>query len=122
MRSKILHNSCNPVFHCQVKLIYKCSWTAVLRFQDMTPDLLPTTFIHIYQGLSDPVDDVVAVAASALVPVSECVIQVLPSDVPGVVNCLWDSLLELDDLCASTNSIMALLTSILSHPTQISVQ
>ncbi|KAG1688012.1 TATA-binding protein-associated factor 172 [Nymphon striatum] len=90
--------------------------------QDMTPDLLPITFVHIYRGLSDPVDDVVAVAASALIPVCNYIIEVLPKEVPGVISCLWDSLLELDDLCASTSSIMALLASLLSHPAQACLQ
>ena len=33
-----------------------------------------------------------------------------------IVSCLWDTLLDLDDLTASTNSIMSLLVSLLAHP------
>lgn len=36
--------------------------------------------------------------------------------VPFIVNSLWDALLELDDLTASTNSIMTLLSSLLAYP------
>lgn len=38
------------------------------------------------------------------------------SQVPNIVNILWDALLELDDLTASTNSIMTLLSSLLTYP------
>ncbi|XP_012515118.1 PREDICTED: TATA-binding protein-associated factor 172 [Propithecus coquereli] len=36
--------------------------------------------------------------------------------VPFIINTLWDALLELDDLTASTNSIMTLLSSLLTYP------
>lgn len=36
--------------------------------------------------------------------------------VPFIMNTLWDSLLDLDDLTASTNSIMTLLSSLLTYP------
>lgn len=36
--------------------------------------------------------------------------------VPFIVNTLWDALLDLDDLTASTNSIMTLLSSLLTYP------
>ena len=32
-----------------------------------------------------------------------------------IVQCLWATLLDLDDLTASTNSIMALLAALLGH-------
>ena len=35
---------------------------------------------------------------------------------PFIVNTLWDALLDLDDLTASTNSIMTLLSSLLTYP------
>lgn len=38
------------------------------------------------------------------------------SQVPFIVNTLWDALLDLDDLTASTNSIMTLLSSLLTYP------
>uniref|UniRef100_A0A8B9IZQ3 B-TFIID TATA-box binding protein associated factor 1 n=1 Tax=Amazona collaria TaxID=241587 RepID=A0A8B9IZQ3_9PSIT len=38
------------------------------------------------------------------------------SPVPFILNTLWDALLELDDLTASTNSIMILLSSLLTYP------
>ena len=36
--------------------------------------------------------------------------------VPFIVNTLWDALLELDDLTASTNSIRTLLSSLRTYP------
>lgn len=41
---------------------------------------------------------------------------VLVSQVPFIVNTLWDALLDLDDLTASTNSIMTLLSLLLTYP------
>lgn len=38
------------------------------------------------------------------------------SQVPFIVNTLWDALLDLDDLTASTNSIMTLLSLLLTYP------
>lgn len=48
---------------------------------------------------------------SCLVTRILCVFQV-----PFIVNTLWDALLDLDDLTASTNSIMTLLSSLLTYP------
>ncbi len=36
--------------------------------------------------------------------------------VQSFVNCLWDTLLDLDDLTASTKSIMSLLATFLARP------
>lgn len=91
----------------------------------------------ITEGLQDLDDDVRAVAAAALIPVVDGLVQlqtnkvqinsphVLPSlfrgfnvevfQVPSIVNTLWDALLDLDDLTASTNSIMTLLSSLLTY-------
>uniref|UniRef100_A0A1W7R9G5 TATA-binding protein-associated factor 172 n=1 Tax=Hadrurus spadix TaxID=141984 RepID=A0A1W7R9G5_9SCOR len=83
---------------------------------DMTAELIPSVFDLVCQGLQDPVDDVSAVAAAALVPVTDAIIQVLPQKVPYIVSSLWDALLDLDDLTASTSSILMLLSSLLSYP------
>lgn len=39
----------------------------------------------------------------------------ISSQVPFIVNTLWDALLDLDDLTASTNSIMTLLSLLLTY-------
>uniref|UniRef100_A0A8C8JQP2 BTAF1 RNA polymerase II, B-TFIID transcription factor-associated n=1 Tax=Oncorhynchus tshawytscha TaxID=74940 RepID=A0A8C8JQP2_ONCTS len=84
--------------------------------QDLISALLPRVLPAITQGLQDLDDDVRAVAAAALIPVVDGLVQLLPNKVPFIVNSLWDALLELDDLTSSTNSIMTLLSSLLAYP------
>uniref|UniRef100_A0A4W5R8E0 B-TFIID TATA-box binding protein associated factor 1 n=1 Tax=Hucho hucho TaxID=62062 RepID=A0A4W5R8E0_9TELE len=84
--------------------------------QDLISALLPRVLPAITEGLQDLDDDVRAVAAAALIPVVDGLVQLLPNKVPFIVNSLWDALLELDDLTASTNSIMTLLSSLLTYP------
>ncbi|XP_077585999.1 TATA-binding protein-associated factor 172 [Stigmatopora nigra] len=84
--------------------------------QDLISILLPRLLPAITEGLQDLDDDVRAVAAAALIPVVEGLVQLLPSKVPFIINTLWDALLDLDDLTASTNSIMTLLSSLLTYP------
>ncbi|KAM9345373.1 TATA-binding protein-associated factor 172 [Symphorus nematophorus] len=84
--------------------------------QDLISVLLPRVLPAVTIGLQDLDDDVRAVAASALIPVVEGLVQLLPTKVPFIVNTLWDALLDLDDLTASTNSIMTLLSSLLTYP------
>ncbi|XP_037321187.2 TATA-binding protein-associated factor 172 [Pungitius pungitius] len=84
--------------------------------QDLISALLPRVLPAITVGLQDLDDDVRAVAAASLIPVVEGLVQLLPNKVPFIVNTLWDSLLDLDDLTASTNSIMTLLSSLLTYP------
>uniref|UniRef100_A0A667ZL40 B-TFIID TATA-box binding protein associated factor 1 n=1 Tax=Myripristis murdjan TaxID=586833 RepID=A0A667ZL40_9TELE len=84
--------------------------------QDLISLLLPRVLPAITEGLQDLDDDVRAVAAAALIPVVDGLVQLLPNKIPFIVNTLWDALLELDDLTASTNSIMTLLSSLLTYP------
>ncbi|XP_067858540.1 TATA-binding protein-associated factor 172 isoform X3 [Heptranchias perlo] len=83
--------------------------------QDLIDTLLPKVLPTIIDGLQDLDDDVRAVAAAALVPVVENLVHLQASEVPFIVNTLWNALLELDDLTASTNSIMTLLSSLLTY-------
>jgi TATA-binding protein-associated factor len=84
--------------------------------EDMVNTLLPEAFPYILQGLSDNVDDVAAVAASALIPVTAKLVQLVPEFVPLVVIKLWDLLAEQDELAAACNSFMGLLAAILNLP------
>ncbi|XP_052070007.1 TATA-binding protein-associated factor 172-like [Mytilus californianus] len=84
--------------------------------QDMTEIILPTILPSLFCGIQDISDDVRAVAAAALVPVANSLITLMPLQVPLIVSCLWETLLDLDDLTSSTNSIMTLLSTMLSHP------
>jgi TATA-binding protein-associated factor len=79
-------------------------------------EILPVAFAHILEGLGDPVDDVGAVAASALIPVAAKIVSDLPDQVEVTVRRLWDLLLEQDELAAACNSFMGLLAALLSSP------
>lgn len=84
--------------------------------EDMVNTLLPEAFPFILQGLSDTVDDVAAVAASSLIPVTLKLIELVPDFIPLVVTKLWDLLAEQDELAAACNSFMGLLAAILNLP------
>lgn len=83
---------------------------------NMADDLLTMAYSSIRDGLQDPDDDVRAVAAEALLPVVPSFIIIMPMRVPRIVTILWEALLDLDDISASTSSIMKLLSEITSHP------
>lgn len=82
--------------------------------KDMAKEVLPDILPWILNGLQDGDDDVRAVAAAALLPVAEELGTTFQEQVPNVLKILWDTLLELDDLTASTNSVMVLLSSLIS--------
>lgn len=83
---------------------------------DMAEELLRLSFGSVMQGLKDADDDVRAVAAEALFPVASRLISFMPHHVSGLVTVLWDGLLDLDDISASTSSVLRLLSEITSHP------
>lgn len=84
--------------------------------KDMAKDLLDITFNSIANGLQDQDDDVRAAAAEAMLPVVSSVVEHLPASVPRLVSNLWEALLDLDDICASTCSIMKLLSELSACP------
>lgn len=82
--------------------------------QDMIEKLLPEVFEPVFCGLKDSVDDVSAVAAAALVPVKNELMNLLPEKVPVVIAFLWEALLDLDELSSSTGDLLMLLSSLLT--------
>lgn len=84
--------------------------------EDMVPQMLPLALPAIFTGLSDPVDDVGAVAASSLIPVAPVLVSHFQDQVPAIVSILWDLLADQDELAAACNSFMGLLAALLSHP------
>ncbi|PWY98716.1 hypothetical protein BCV70DRAFT_201510 [Testicularia cyperi] len=68
-------------------------------------------------GLKDEDDDVRAVAAAALVPIVDVIIQKLPNEVGRLLDQLWDCLSDLkDDLASSIGGVMDLLAKLVEHP------
>lgn len=83
--------------------------------QDLASQLLPAVFEPIFVCLKDEVDDVSAVAASSLVPVKDKLLEILPDKVPVIIEFLWDSLVNIDELTSSTSNILMLLSSLLAQ-------
>ncbi|XP_017054077.1 TATA-binding protein-associated factor 172 [Drosophila ficusphila] len=85
--------------------------------EELLPIYLPQSISNILSGLLDAVDDVGAVAASTLIPVSSWLPKLLnPTQVSSIVKMLWDLLLDQDELTSACNSFMGLLAAILCLP------
>lgn len=68
-------------------------------------------------GLKDEDDDVRAVAASALVPIVDVILEKLPREVGRLLDQLWDCLGDLkDDLASSIGVVMDLLAKLVERP------
>ncbi|XP_017119000.1 TATA-binding protein-associated factor 172 [Drosophila elegans] len=85
--------------------------------EELLPIYLPQSISNILVGLLDAVDDVGAVAAATLIPVSSWLPKLLnPAQVSSIVKMLWDLLLDQDELTSACNSFMGLLAAILCLP------
>ncbi|KNC80239.1 hypothetical protein SARC_07403 [Sphaeroforma arctica JP610] len=82
---------------------------------DLAEQLLPTVLPAILGGLIDDDDDVRAVAAEAARPIVDVICAHEASKVSELLSILWDTLSDLDDLTASTSSVLSLLAELLSH-------
>ncbi|XP_063534218.1 TATA-binding protein-associated factor 172 [Cydia strobilella] len=71
---------------------------------------------HLISGLSDPAEDVSAVAAGALAPAAAALAAARARVLPTVVARLWQLLHDQDDVAAPANSYMALLASLMAMP------
>ncbi|EDV27672.1 uncharacterized protein TRIADDRAFT_53613 [Trichoplax adhaerens] len=80
--------------------------------QSIVREVLPSILPSILEALKDHNDDVKAVAADTLVPVTQHLIETFPNKITSILNILWDSVKNLDDLTTSTSSIMTLLSSL----------
>jgi TATA-binding protein-associated factor len=76
-------------------------------------------FQAIIDGLKDSNDDIRAVASSSLLPITDSLLDILPSNIifKKIVIVLWDSLKDLDDLTAATSYVMDLLADLIKRPT-----
>ncbi len=72
--------------------------------------VVDTIYPKVFKGLKDVVDDVVSVAAGALVPVVKRFTKHI--DVNALSELLWNCFTDLDDLTGSTQSTMKLLSEI----------
>ncbi|XP_074648298.1 TATA-binding protein-associated factor 172-like [Tubulanus polymorphus] len=81
--------------------------------QDLCKSFLSSVLPFVFNGLKDADDDVRAVAAATLVPIVNDLISILPQQISNIINSLWTTLQDLDDLTSSTNSIMNLLSALL---------
>ena len=79
-------------------------------------EMLENVVKAVVLGLQDEDDDVRAVSASTLIPISSNFVNKLPERIPDVVTVLWDCLAVLkDDLTASTASVMDLLAKLFTY-------
>ncbi|MCJ1289291.1 TATA-binding protein-associated factor mot1 [Xylographa carneopallida] len=70
----------------------------------------------VMRGLADFDDDVRAVSAATLIPISEDLVEMRPGLLPSLINLVWDCLSDLrDDLSASTGNVMDLLAKLCSY-------
>lgn len=84
--------------------------------QDISPEFLTQLIPYTIRSISDEDDDVRAVAASALLPVAGSLPSKVPEDLLfSLTDKLWTSLTVLDDLSASTSSVISLLSELLKH-------
>ncbi|KAL7752502.1 TATA-binding protein-associated factor mot1 [Sorochytrium milnesiophthora] len=83
--------------------------------KDMVARLLPLAYAAIVRGIQDHDDDVRAVSSSTLLPITHQLVQIIPGQLTTLVSVLWDALLNLDDLTASTATVMDLLATLSSH-------
>ena len=72
--------------------------------------LLSSSLAAINRGLQDDVDDVVGAAASALVPVAKFLEE---KDAGCLVQRLWETLQNLDELSSSTSPVLQLLSTLI---------
>jgi len=84
--------------------------------------LMDSVIQAVMRGLEDFDDDVRAVSAATLIPVSQEFIEMHPAALSMLVRIVWDCLSNLsDDLSASTGSVMDLLAKLCSFPEVLNV-
>ena len=82
--------------------------------KDLASQLLEIAYPSVFLCLEDEVDDVVSVAAGALLPVAPFLLQSTISIAPLNMK-LWDALKTLDDLSSSVHSILYLVSKSITH-------
>ena len=78
--------------------------------------LVTSLYPSVVRGLTDNNDDVVAVAATALLPVCPVLSSSLSLEVGRLAGILWELTSHCDDITSSTHSVMSLLAQLLQQP------
>ena len=83
--------------------------------QDCLSELWESSGPILLKALEDVDDDVRSIAAQALCPIIKkyAAMRDINLNVVQLLNVLWDALLDLDDLSASTSSVMELISSLM---------
>ncbi|KAA1101050.1 TATA-binding protein-associated factor mot1 [Puccinia graminis f. sp. tritici] len=80
--------------------------------------LLSTITSAAFTGLRDQDDDVRAAASGTLLPVTDLIVELLPTRLNELLEVLWDALgSSKDDLSSSVGNIMDLLANLITYPT-----
>ncbi|CAO3582227.1 unnamed protein product [Absidia cylindrospora] len=92
-------------------------YTVAVR-KDLVESLVEGTTGAVIQGLRDHDDDVRAVSASTLLPITADFVRMSSKDrIRDVITTLWDCLIDLkDDLTASTGAVMDLIAKMFEQP------
>ncbi|KAH3678290.1 hypothetical protein WICMUC_001614 [Wickerhamomyces mucosus] len=86
------------------------------------PELLDDVLKMVLHGLRESDDDVQAVAAATLTPITDEFVRLKNETISVVLNTIWDCLTKLkDDLSASIGSVMDLLSKLCINPEVLKV-
>ncbi|KAL6056696.1 TATA-binding protein-associated factor [Balamuthia mandrillaris] len=88
---------------------------------DLVETILPRVLPPVVNRLKDCDDDVRAIAADCLLPIAETIACSYGDQLPALLCILWEILLDLDDLSASTASVMTLLANLYAFPSVASI-
>jgi TATA-binding protein-associated factor len=81
------------------------------------PELLDDVLKMVLHGLKESDDDVQAVAAATLTPITDEFVQLKKNTIGTIIITIWECLTKLkDDLSASIGSVMDLLSKLCIHP------
>lgn len=81
------------------------------------PELLDDVVKMVLHGLKESDDDVQAVAAATLTPITSEFVKLRKETIKTIISTIWDSLTRLkDDLSASIGAVMDLLARLCIHP------
>ena len=86
--------------------------------QELSQTLLPDVMDDIFASLRDVSDDVRAAAATALLSIVEEAVETLQGRVAPLLEVLWLTLSDLDDLTSSTSSVMSLIAALVKSQDQ----